>query len=246
MPALGVIQLQSRLPASTLLPEDVFENVIHIGLEQGTWGGGHLTLMMEAFRDFYTQIPPLGSLSLGTRISEAVSRTADACSIVAYDTDDLSGNSPMGSPIGSLNFTMPTAGAGSGLPEEVAVICSYHGDLTNVPVTQANPAPPPATIRPAQRRRGRLYLGPLQANAGQEASSQFRPVVQLRNELGYAFKDLCNTVKAIDPVTEQYYVGVWSKADEEVWEAVGGYVDDAWDTQRRRGLAPTIRNSFVV
>jgi len=37
---------------------------------------------------------------------------------------------------------------------------------------------------------------------------------------------------------------VWSRTDEAVYPIVGGYVDYAFDTQRRRGQAPVARQSW--
>lgn len=244
MPPLGMFQLQSKLASVTGLPQDTCENVIHVAIPDGTYAGGDPLALMEAFRDFYNEVPTGGALAVGARISESISRAAGACSITIYSTDDLSGVSGFGSPIASLNFTLTAAQVGSGLPEEVAIIASYHGDLTDVPVSViVDPGPPVVTIRPQQRRRGRLYLGPLQAAAGTEASLQFRPNQQIQDELGEAMVDLAAAIVAVDPT---FYLGVWSKADEDVWEVVGGYVDDAWDTQRRRGLEATERTAFTI
>jgi hypothetical protein len=39
---------------------------------------------------------------------------------------------------------------------------------------------------------------------------------------------------------------VWSEANQTASPVRDGWVDDAWDTQRRRGLDSSARTTFVV
>lgn len=238
----GVIQLVSRLPHSNGLPADTFENVQHLEVAGSDPAGQDIIDAMNAFRDFYITDPGAQLNPLSEYISEVVNRGADACTILAYFTNDLSGDTVFGSPIGQLSFTLPATSSTLQLPEEVAVVLSLHGDLTNVPVSQANPSPPPATIRPQQRRRGRLYLGPLGQNAGTETAGSYRPNVSIRQDIGTAFEAYYSAIVGVTP----WVPAVWSKADEATHPITGGYVDDAWDTQRRRGLLPTLRTEFTI
>lgn len=243
MPATSAIQLVSRMQSVTGLPEDTVENVIHIGLESFAPDAGDITTWMTAFRDFYVTVGTGGVATPGSYLSESISRAANKCSILAYAITDLTGSTPMGSPIGSLTYSMVNAASGAAFPEEVAAVISYSADLTDVPITEPNPTPPPATIRPAQRRRGRLFFGPLQAQAGTDTGTQIRPASGFRIDIGVGLKKMANAINAVDSGA---YFGVWSRADADVWEAVEGYVDDAWDTQRRRGLEATTRTTFTI
>lgn len=234
--------MQARLPGGSGLPEDVFENVVHYSVEEAD-APTDLATAMQAFRDFYIVDGPGQSTFLGNYISETVQRTTDACEIRAYFQPDLTGVTPMGSPVGQLAFTMNPAATGSSLPEEVAAVISYNGDLSGVPVSITNPTPPPPTVRPQQRRRGRLYLGPLQANAGAEVTSEFRPSTAFRTDATAAFVTMA---QAINALAQGETFGVWSKADAELYPAVAGYMDNAWDTQRRRGVDATTRTTFAI
>ena len=239
----SVIQLVARLAPASGVPSDTVENVIHVGSSLGGSVVGDIDEMCQAFRDFYIATAPGATNDLGTFIGDSVSRAANACSILAYFTPDLTGQTPFGSPVTSLNFTMSTAAVPTPLPEEVSACISYNADLTNVPVTENNPTPPPAIIRPQQRRRGRLYFGPLQGTAGSEVNNIFRPTTVFRTDLGLAFAKMAQDMLAI---AVDYALCVWSKADGATYPVIGGYVDDAWDTQRRRGPEATVRTHFSV
>jgi len=92
------------------------------------------------------------------------------------------------------------------------------------------------------RRRGRVYLGPFGSSAGDTTSG--RPSSGLRGGI----------------ITAAAAFGVQSQAAIEwVWgvistagpsmsfsEVKDGWVDDAWDTQRRRGEGATLRTTFTV
>lgn len=236
-----VVALVARLAASSGIPADTAENVFHVGsfLDPGTIDPAPL---MAAVRDFYIVDQPGQTNFVGNYINESVSRVANACTVLAYASDDLTGATPFGGPIGTLSFGMVGASTGSGLPQEVAATISYNADVAGVPASQANPTPPPATIRPQQRRRGRTYIGPLQNVAGAEVASQFLPTATFMTDLTVAFKAMAEAIN--DP--PDTYFGIWSKADAEVWQAIEGYVDNAWDTQRRRGIEASSRTLFTI
>jgi hypothetical protein len=110
------------------------------------------------------------------------------------------------------------AGGGAPCPSEVALCLSY--------ATVDNPD---ASL---PRRRGRIYLGPLAANAIGEP----RPGPTMRDyvlDLGEALA----TVGSAGNTTWRMF----SKIDNAYAKIESIWCDDAWDTQRRRGLRPTMR-----
>lgn len=232
-----ILQLVSRLPHVSGMAEDTVENVFNVGTD--TEPDGALALAASALvAAFYTVTPTGAVQDLGFYISESISRTTNACSILTYKTDDLTGATPFGSPMGTLSFTMTPAAAGTPLPEEVSSVISYHADLTDVPVTMPNPSPPPAIIRPAQRRRGRVFVGPLTGITAVETANRVRPSDQFMDDSTYAFRDLATGIDGLSGVAK---LGIWSKADGEHYPVTDCYMDNAWDTQRRRGPDPTSR-----
>jgi hypothetical protein len=113
-----------------------------------------------------------------------------------------------------------------GLPEEVAVCLTIRG------------ATPPAISR---RRRGRLYFGPLNSTAliGGNATGPSRPHGNLITDL---------TVAALRMINDSGSGGAWcihsTVPAENFVPVAGGYVDNAFDTQRRRGPDPTTKLEF--
>lgn len=113
------------------------------------------------------------------------------------------------------------SGAG-GLPAEVALCMSYHA----TPVAGQSQA----------RRRGRVYLGPFL----ESENTSGRPTVDLITRIGAAAAELLAAANA--SVTWQWIV--WSRVNASGANVVGGWVDDAWDTQRRRGVDRTTRYAW--
>lgn len=117
----------------------------------------------------------------------------------------------------TVNATVPKS-----LPNEVALALSYAG------------APGPG-LNPA-RRRGRIFLGPVSEVGLASAGGLSRPTsnfVQNLAEAGKRFWGLCNAAGwpwCIHSQTDGTFIPVATCS-----------VDDAWDVQRRRGLAPTYR-----
>lgn len=108
------------------------------------------------------------------------------------------------------------------LPTEVALVVSFQ-------------AAPQSGV-PQARRRGRIYLGGLVAstNASGRPQAAFRAqVLAQANEL----------LAASDASINVDWV-VWSPTTSTAVGVANGWIDDAWDTQRRRGVSPTTRTTF--
>ena len=104
-------------------------------------------------------------------------------------------------------------------PTEVAVCLSY--------ATTDDPA---ASVA---RRRGRIYVGPLSSiSTGADA----RPDAILRADVLTLGDGLASAGNAGNTTWLMYSV-----RDADYFKIESTWVDDAWDTQRRRGLAPTTR-----
>lgn len=108
------------------------------------------------------------------------------------------------------------------LPSEVAACLSFRAELVSG--------------QPAARRRGRVFLGPLNAGAGPGSG----PDGGFRSDVARAATEL------LDKNTANCSWGVWSRVDGAVRTVVAGYIDNAWDTQRRRGTEATVRTVFPV
>lgn len=200
------------------LPEDRVVNTFHF------WNGSaytedQLQEAMTAVNFFYCGIDntQAQNAAIGSYLSPWVSRTAE---LRAYNLDEPKQRTPRIEPV-----DLPATAMSQGLPEEVCLVASLTG------------APP---LGP--RRRGRLYIGPLNYGAivpgATNAASKPQPGFQ--QDLAKACKALCNNI---------FGGPSWSirstKPTENFVPIVSGHVDNAFDTQIRRGPDATAREVWI-
>lgn len=139
-----------------------------------------------------------------------------------------------GSPIDTIPMTAYSdPGSGIDLPEQVSVCLSYHG--TTGGLSEGSGHSP----RPASRHRGRVFLGPLHAGAIAIDPTTGSPVIN-----GALLTSLGNNGGAgLMPSTAPSWV-VWSRKNATVDPVVGGFIDNRFDTQRRRLETATFRQTF--
>jgi len=216
-------RVQVEFPYFTNIPRDVAINTFHVTCLAGLSSGEQVDVC-EAIRDFYTATHS-GFGPLDFYMCSQLSRTTDACSVQMYDLDDAEPRPP----IQVLPFTLGAAGSSSTLPTEVALCLSYHGTF------------PPGV--PRARRRGRIYFGPLQggALANGSAGTFPSPSANVLDALEAAATDLLAAIPAINALA---FWSVWSRVNNTPTEIVGGWIDNAFDTQRRRGRPATSRSVF--
>lgn len=216
-------RVQIVLPGTTGIPEDHFVNTIYTsftGAPSSDAGRVEVAnLMASCLSGAYANVAAGQTESLGKFISGFVDR--QAVHIKVYTMEDPKPREPT-----ELPFSMPTAVVGTqDLPEEVALCLTIHG---------GNPVTP--------RRRGRIYTGPFNSYAldSEQGPGPSRPktsVMQVVRSFGEELNNLMDSaglgwcIKSEVPSLN--YVQV-----------VGGWCDDAWDTQRRRGVDPTTRWRF--
>lgn len=127
-------------------------------------------------------------------------------------------------PTAERTFNFAANPSGNPLPTECAIVASFQGSRTPG-FEQA-------------RRRGRVYLGPLGSgtnDAGRPGSGIVAGIVTAMEN----FRDAVNAISG-------HSWCVWSTVDQEAVPITSGWVDNAWDTQRRRGLERTSRNTWTT
>lgn len=134
--------------------------------------------------------------------------------IKIYDMADVEPRAPIYE--GTWDFG--TAPAGDPMPSEVALCLSYQAERLSG-VNQAS-------------RRGRMFLGPLDVDQNDDGRPQAATVSLLVASFVTFVGDLA---------TDLISFGVYSRVLSEFHAAVQCWSDDAFDTQRRRGVAPTSR-----
>lgn len=204
---------QVVLPYYTGIPSDVAVNTFH-------FDGGTVdpeddpTLITTPLTRFYTVAASPSGDPPGAWLSPIVSRSGGACKIRLYNMADPKPRKPFE----IHSFTLPTViGATDGMPNEVAVVASFHGD--------------PASGLPQARRRGRVFIGPLTKSAFSMGTNASMPAVGtvFRESLVNASKRLCQ---------ESFASGarwvVYSRTNNNLVPVRSGWVDSDPDTQRRR------------
>lgn len=198
----------TRLTRDSGLPEDDVINVMHWRSSAEASDADVFTAITSRIDAFFTAMQTwLGSVLTGAGVTEV------------YDM----GDDPPRVPWGNDAFTF-TPSASTCLPEEVAVCLSMQAT--------------PVSGIPQARRRGRIYVGPLTTGAVSIENGGTFVATNLRNALIAAADDL-----AAPDTSTSTQLAVFSRQQlqetgsmESAFTPVsGGWVDDAFDIQRRRG-----------
>jgi hypothetical protein len=209
---MTTLRAQVTLPYTTGLPEDVATNTLYF-TNVLPFDEADLSGLVDALVNIY--VAETAGVSFSKVASTALSRGVDACTVDIYDLEDL----PPRQPIHTGRFTLPygvTAGD-QDLPHEAAICVSFRGD----------PFPP---IPPA-RARGRVFMGPWVASV----NAAGRPTTAVRTMLANAFDAMWAALGPPFTWVVHSTVSNQDTAVEETW------IDNAWDTQRRRGNKPSSR-----
>lgn len=217
MPVLRAIASLGKLSG---LDEDRIVNTFHFATVAEP-DVAEATALVPILQTFYQAIDDY--------FSEVIDNTAGAHTLQFYNVTS-SGPGPdddvTGSPILSSTFTTPTdAGANLSMPDEVAVCLSMNGVLTDIPEEVG-------ATRPAARRRGRIYIGPLAVTA--------RTLVANESRVAPAFVTvLLNAAEAMydAAVAAGATPAVYSRQDNLAYPIQRYSVDNAFDTVRSRGVA---------
>jgi hypothetical protein len=239
---MGRIAVKAQLESVTGIVADRFVHDYEI-----MWDGlvgpseGDLEDIAAAITNFYNDAVSPATAAMGGYLSKEVSRASNACSVVIYTADDIS--DPLGSPKLVSDFTMVAGSSTSpNLPAEDAVALSYNADVTDVPEQVGN-------TRPAARRRGRLFFGPLNAVVLGDPDDQpnvQRPDEEFVSNMLINAVGLYEAIKAIEVSAQPLHWAVFSPTETEIRPIVRFSVDNAFDTIRKRGAAATSRTAETV
>lgn len=213
---------QVRLLGDSGLDEDVYTNTFHFTTVGGADVAGAEDVA-DAVAAFYNTTATGATGAVSRFIGHQVSRSV-AGEIRVYD----SAVDPMGPPLFTDPFTLGAAASTNALPEEVAGVLSfYHGDNS-----------------PNAIGRGRIYLGPLEtATSFIDSDGHVRLTSVFRTDVVAAATALRD--QTITDANTRWAVRYKSAPTTISWSPVDhGFVDNAFDTQRRRGVAATLRSTF--
>lgn len=209
------ILAQVIMEADTLLPEDRTINTFH-------FDGPATDLIADQLEDelvaFYNANPGAGD-PICIFLSPHLSRAANVNTIKFYDVSA----GPGGTPYFEAPWTLDPGFVGAGpIPEEVALCLSYQG----LPIPGGN----------QRRRRGRVYIGPLNTATQGAVDDISRPT-------GALMDSLLDAGQALHGAAIGLGVNwcVYSRVDDALVDIEQLWCDNAWDTQRRRGRDATSR-----
>jgi hypothetical protein len=224
-----VLRYQHAFQDINGLSKDRYVNTFHFN-----WVGEpdvtQIAQVAAEVKSFYTN-PHVGGATVSQFLATHVH--GPGASVKAYEMT-LASTHP---PIYEESYTFPDNGqSGSNYPSEVACCLSYSAD----PV-------PGVDIR---SQRGRLYIGPLNTQAGETGAEEDvpeRPGAAFMNTLLAAAQQLKTATGLVDaawciysPKLHHALAPVYS------YGVTHAFVDNAFDTQRRRGCAPTARVSSII
>ncbi len=218
---MAIIRAMHTIQHVSAVPANAVTNVFHFstGLPQPM--ASELDYIVAGIKEFF-DVPAPTSAPAALAGLLSINLSSANRSIKLYNLADAKPRSPLRNDVSTM------AGTGvSSFPHEVALVGSYRS------FAQSGV--------PQRRRRGRLYLGPLtdQPQDVSRTGGDVRPSLFARETLVGAMKRLALRSAEASWVT-------LSTVDGFVGTVVGGFVDDAYDTQRRRGTEAVTRSIFSV
>lgn len=171
--------------------------------------------IVGALRNFYNAGSGGG---IAQFLSSNISRTSGACRIKVYDLADPKPRAPIMDDGLDLTASSGTAN----LPNELAACMSFYG-TRNLP-----------------RQRGRVYLGPFATLALEQASGNAADELISGTVCSYVIAAGASLINSVD--THWVVHSPTGNADHLV---TAGWIDKAWDIQRRRGAVSQVRFTFT-
>lgn len=213
---MPIIKCQVRLPYFTNLPKDVATNTLYYNVPGSPPASAALDDVAAMIEGFYTTIDDF--------LASVILRSADACSIRMYDLSDPEPRQP----IRIETFTLGPPLAAGNMPLECAAVLSYYSAFSSGV--------------PNARRRGRIYIGPLYANALTAGSSSVFP--SLSTGVVNGIVAAVGTLSSITTNGAEWTQ--YSPTADLGFPVLGGWMDTEFDTQRRREANPAARVTFTV
>jgi hypothetical protein len=238
----------------TVLAEIVFPNVTGLPRDQvvnslvfnSPDGSGTLANLATDIASFYMGTPTGQTDQVAHFFSHAISRSQNVLAKF-YDISAHLDGSAHGSPIQVTSLgTLGGLGTKSNgdLPNEVAICMSFrNASITTEDVPGGAPGLAGDT-RPANRARGRIFLGPLDASCFtmDSSSGDSRPAPGYTALVRAAAKQYLGG----SALAHNWVWSVWSRKGATITPVNQVSTDDAADTQRRRGLRATSRTTLAL
>lgn len=217
-------------PYRSHLPRDVAVNTLFLLAVDGTSMDDIATALAVTVNRMYNVGSDGATNPLGAYMSNVIDR--DLCHVSIYDPLLAPGSRPPH----NHAFGVAAATDAGDMPLQTALCVTMVG---------ANPSVSAATDVPIKRRRGRNFTGPFNAVVlgSDGAGGVGRPSSQLQADLVAAYNDLLgNQILGAGGQG----VAILSPTEGDATIVGSGWVDNEWDTQRRRGVDPTVRTDLTI
>nr|CRY96814.1 hypothetical protein [uncultured prokaryote] len=202
------------------LPEDQIVNTFHFEGDAAVDPDNPVDMLF----DFY-KLPPAGG---GTALIASMpgQLLGTTMTVKGYDLEEAKPRVPFVETTTSISPSVSNA-----LPGEVAMCLSFQAAAESG--------------QPQARRRNRVYLGPFIENTNVGS----RPTPTIRSTAIRAARDML--VAANASINWKWVVyspttAAASSPSAAYWPVQNGWVDNAWDSQRRRGWSPTTREIWTA
>lgn len=208
-----------EIQAASLLPRDMAVNTFHFHQTAPTVdfpsAGDQI---IDSLEDFYFE----ADSGMGDPLIQRLSKKAYSGKVTfkLYNMEDPSPRHPFM----ESSRTQAVMVDGATMPTEVALVASWQATTVSG--------------EPQARRRGRIFFpAPLTT----QADASGRPSSGLIDQLANRCKNLFDAWD--DPLKKWEWV-IWSVRNQDHSLVDNGWVDNAWDTQRRRGWRATGRTTW--
>jgi hypothetical protein len=210
-------RFQYTIPYTSNMPTDVIVNDWSLFWAIGTPSTGDFDNARDALVAFYEAVFNNGVVA----DIQAPWIASGSASLKVYNRADPEPRAPVY--MSAAGYTGDAASS-TLLPPEVAVCASFEAE--------------PLSGVPQARRRGRIFLGGWADSLVNPGDIDEFPTidVNMRNAIAGACETLGTSL-----VSDNWVWEVWSTVNGSGAPVADGWIDDALDTQRRRGQAPTVR-----
>lgn len=229
----GLQKLVVSMGAKSGIPADAVQFDLHY-LSPAPVTDVEYDAMADHINDFLNTVATGMTNPVRLYLGNTLSTAADKVEIRFYDMPV--GGGAIGAPVAMRTLTLGTTGTTS-LPEEVAAVLSFRGDYgTAVEFS--------GSTRPRARLRNRIYLGPLgQGDVEQDTVTKRTKVlaVMIADVMASAIQYLYT-----EPFPDGWLWRIVSPTAVLDHPVTFVAMDNSFDTQRRRGPAPSARAEAPV
>jgi hypothetical protein len=240
-------QIAVHLPDKNGMPADDTINTFTFADTSSTeTASGLANLVFPFLESFYNGTSNGGTIA--SYLANSLDRNVDRATMVAYQLAGSGGIAPvtpLGGPVAQSTWSLGAVlnSSPTDIPRECAAVMtieSPHAGLAED--TPGGAAGPAGDTHPAARHRGRIYLGPFNVGAMGAGVNGPGIIEAFRNTVAGSAGVLLTNVNTLPGATA--YWGIWSRVNHAITPVTFGHIDDAWDTQRRRGIQSTQRTIF--